>query len=467
MTYTTYRRRKAFGDATIHPALGVLVRASLANDGAEADSGANVSAVSANGRYVAFESSSGNLVPGDAGGASDIFLRDTCVGAAPGCTPSTTEVSVTSGGNPGNAVSLGPAISADGRFVAFSSLASDLVAGDTNGSFDFFVRDTCVGATGCGPTTVRVSVANDGAQASGSGTPAISADGRFVAFDSAGDNLVAGDTNGALDVFVRDTCAGASGCTPSTIRVSVAGDGAESNFASYWPTISGDGRFVAFVSEATNLVAGDTNNTLDVFVRDTCRGATGCTPSTIRVSVANDGAESNYESAYPMLNAGGRFVTFTSAASNLVTDDTNDGWDTFVRDTCVGASVGCIPSTIRVSVASDGTESFVGSEVMGPSISADGRFVAFSSLASDLVAGDTNGFKDIFVRDTCAGAPAGCSPTTVRASVTTDGAQGNHNSLYPVLNANGHVVVFVSLASNLPAGDTNGAPDVFVACTGH
>src|SRR2546426_1935359 len=125
--------------------------------------------------------------------------------------------------------------------------------------------------------------------------PVISADGRFVAFDSDASNLVAGDTNGSRDVFVRDTCFGApAGCTPSTTRVSVATDGTQANSPSGIPSVSADGRFVAFISAATNLVPGDTNGFVDIFVRDTCFGApTGCTPSTIRVSVASDGTQAN------------------------------------------------------------------------------------------------------------------------------------------------------------------------------
>jgi Tol biopolymer transport system component len=309
---------------------------------------------------------------------------------------------VDSAGTEGNSFSVVPSLSPDGRFVAFRSGASNLVAGDTNGVTDIFVRDTCVGGlAGCTPSTIRVSV--DSARTEGnrdSGNTAISADGRFVAFGSGASNLVAGDTNGTSDIFVRDTCVGGpAGCTPSTIRVSVDSAGTEGNSGSFFPSLSPDGRFVAFRSGASNLVAGDTNGTHDIFVRDTCVGGpAGCTPSTIRVSVDSAGTEGDSISTSPSLSADGRFVAFASLASNLVAGDTNGAQDIFIRDTCVGEPVGCTPSTIRVSVDSGGTEG--DSSSTSPSLSADGRFVAFASGASNLVAGDTNSVQDVFLAPT-------------------------------------------------------------------
>src|SRR5216117_509323 len=251
----------------------------------------------------------------------------------------TERVSVASGGTTeGNDTSLGSALSADGRFVAFDSAATDLVAGDTNGVSDVFVHDRQTG------TTERVSVASDGAQGNGrSGLvtfafpPALSADGRFVAFVSFATNLVAGDTNGATDVFVHDRQTG------TTERVSVASDGTESNAASLGSALSADGRFVAFQSDATNLVAGDTNGATDVFVHDRQTGMTE------RVSVASGGTEGNGFSAGLALSADGRFVAFHSTATNLVAGDTNGATDVFVHDRQTG-------TTERVSVDSDGTQ---------------------------------------------------------------------------------------------------------------
>ncbi len=377
-------------------------------------------------------------------------------------------LSVASDGTQANNVSPGAAVSADGRFVAFQSEANNLVAGDTNAAIDIFVRDTCLGATGCTPSTVRVSVASDGTQANGdSAVPSISADGRFVSFGSLASNLVAGDTNAFGDVFVRDTCLGAAGCTPSTVRVSVASDGTQGDDTSDSFSISADGRFVAFESDASNLVAGDTNLATDIFIRDTCRGATGCTPSTVRVSVASDGTQANGNSFGnangAAVSADGRFVAFQSDASNLVADDTNAASDIFVRDTCLGAT-GCTPSTVRVSVASDGTQTGGGGSRF--SISPDGRFVAFESGASDLVVGDTNAASDIFVRDTCLGA-TGCTPSTVRVSVgaTFGFPQANGSSSRAAISSDGRFVAFSSGASNLVVGDTNGVGDVFLAGT--
>ena len=445
----------------------VLERLSVASDGTQANNVSPGAAVSADGRFVAFQSEANNLVAGDTNAAIDIFVRDTCLGAT-GCTPSTVRVSVASDGTQANGDSAVPSISADGRFVSFGSLASNLVAGDTNAFGDVFVRDTCLGAAGCTPSTVRVSVASDGTQGDDtSDSFSISADGRFVAFESDASNLVAGDTNLATDIFIRDTCRGATGCTPSTVRVSVASDGTQANGNSFGnangAAVSADGRFVAFQSDASNLVADDTNAASDIFVRDTCLGATGCTPSTVRVSVASDGTQTGGGGSRFSISPDGRFVAFESGASDLVVGDTNAALDIFVRDTCRGAT-GCTPSTVRVSVASDGTQA--NDHSFGAAISSDGRFVAFSSGASNLVVGDTNAASDIFVRDTCLGA-TGCTPSTVRVSVgaTFGFPQANGSSSRAAISSDGRFVAFQSDASNLVAGDTNGVGDVFLAGT--
>ncbi len=416
---------------------------------------------------MAFQSEANNLVAGDTNAAIDIFVRDTCLGAT-GCTPSTVRVSVASDGTQANGDSAVPSISADGRFVSFGSLASNLVAGDTNAFGDVFVRDTCLGAAGCTPSTVRVSVASDATQGDDtSDSFSISADGRFVAFESDASNLVAGDTNLATDIFIRDTCRGATGCTPSTVRVSVASDGTQANGNSFGnangAAVSADGRFVAFQSDASNLVADDTNAASDILVRDTCLGATGCTPSTVRVSVASDGTQTGGGGSRFSISPDGRFVAFESGASDLVVGDTNAALDIFVRDTCRGAT-GCTPSTVRVSVASDGTQA--NDHSFGAAISSDGRFVAFSSGASNLVVGDTNAASDIFVRDTCLGA-TGCTPSTVRVSVgaTFGFPQANGSSSRAAISSDGRFVAFSSGASNLVVGDTNGVGDVFLAGT--
>ena len=356
------------------------------------------------------------------------LLLLTALGGRSAGAQTTVRVSVASDGTEGNDVSLGSALSADGRFVAFDSAATDLVAGDTNGVSDVFVHDRQTG------TTERVSVASDGAQGNGSSglvtfafPPALSADGRFVAFVSFATNLVASDTNGATDVFVHDRQ------TATTERVSVASDGTEGNAASAGATLSADGRFVAFHSAATNLVAGDTNGTNDVFVHDRQTGITE------RVSVASDGTQGNNASSYPAFSADGRFVAFDSDATDLVAGDTNGTTDVFVHDRQTA-------TTERVSV--NGFSA-------GPALSADGRFVAFHSTGSNLVAGDTNGATDVFVHDRQTG-------TTERVSGASDGTQGNDASAGPALSADGRLVAFHSSATNLVAGDANRAYDVFV-----
>jgi Tol biopolymer transport system component len=288
-------------------------------------------------------------------------------------TGKTTRVSVASDGTGANFNSYSPALSADGRFVAFDSWASNLVDDDTEGWSDIFVHDRRTGKT------TRVSVANNGTKGdSSSFDPAISADGRFVAFSSFASNLVTDDTNAAPDVFVHDRKIG------QTTRVSVATGGGQANNYSVVPQLSGDGRYVAFGSDASNLVADDTNGAGDIFVHDRQTGRT------TRVSVATGGAQANALSFSPAISANGRYVAFSSFASDLVTDDTNGAPDVFVHSLQTG-------QTTRVSVANSGTQG--DSSSFYPAISADGRFVAFSSFASNLVPDDTNNELDIFVRD--------------------------------------------------------------------
>ena len=350
----------------VQPAVaGTTERVSVPSDGTQGNDYSDEPSISADGRFVAFWSYATNLVPGDMNGYSDIFVHDRQTGE-------TTRVSVASDRTEGNGGSYRPSISADGRFVAFYSYASNLVP-DDKGHDDVFVHDRQTGAT------TRVSVASDGTQANGhSHIPSVSADGRFVAFYSYASNLVPGDTNGTHDIFVHDRQTG------ETTRVSVASDGAQANSYSYVSAISADGRFVAFESYASNLVPADTNGGYDIFVHDRQTG------QTTRVSVASDGAEGNQTSEQPSISAHGRFVAFRSSASNLVPGDMNGWLDVFVHDRQTG-------ETTRVSVASDGTQGNNWSS--SASISGDGRVVAFESHASNLVPGDTNGYKDVFVRD--------------------------------------------------------------------
>ncbi|MDH4065103.1 MAG: Ig-like domain-containing protein [Acidobacteriota bacterium] len=298
--------------------------------GIEGDGPAWNPAISADGRWVAFASAASNLVEGDTNGRFDVFVYDREMGP-------TARVSVGPGGTQGNGESRGAAISADGRWVAFHSSASNLVSNDTNGVFDVFVHDRDT------RTTTRVSVATGGVQGNGRsysilGSPAISADGRWVAFDSYASNLVAGDTNGFRDTFVHDRQTG------TTTRVSVSTDGAEGNDSSYDPAISADGRWVAFPSAASNLVADDTNRILDVFVHDRQAG------TTTRVSVSSWGDQGNDLSGFPAISADGRWVPFLSLARNLVLGDT----DFFLEDVYLHdrGDAGCPVTLVPTSASS-------------------------------------------------------------------------------------------------------------------
>jgi flagellin-like hook-associated protein FlgL len=361
-------------DAFIKDTLtGVTTRISTDSAGNQSNGGSTVTALSADGRYVAFSSSASNLVAGDSNGVQDAFIKDTLTGV-------TTRISTDSSGNQAaGGQSLVNALSADGRYVAFSSSATNLVAGDTNGQGDAFIKDTLTGIT------TRISSNSAGNQATGgySRVTAISADGRYVAFDSSATNLVAGDTNGQFDAFIKDTLTGV------TTRVSTDSAGNQAMGGDSRVTaISADGRYVAFYSNATNLVAGDTNGQQDSFIKDTLTGVT----TRISTDSAGNQATGGY-SRVTAISADGRYVAFNSTASNLVAGDTNGFTDSFIKDTFTG-------TTTRITVSSSGEQgNFEDDEAVVTAISADGRFAVFNSDATNMVADDTNGFTDVFLRD--------------------------------------------------------------------
>jgi Tol biopolymer transport system component len=307
---------------------GVTTRVSVNSGGTQSNNHSTLHAIAANGGFVVFSSFGANLAPSDTNSSEDVFVRD--LQAA-----TTTRVSVDSSGLQADSDSTNPAVSADGRYVVFVSDATNLVAGDTNGVRDVFLHDRMTSAT------TRVSLDGSGTQANaescpGIHVPSISGDGRFVAFDSDATNLVAGDTNGVGDVFLRDLVAG------STARVSIGPAGTQANGISFYTCVSFDGRFVGFSSFATNLVIGDNNARCDVFVRDV---ASGTTP---RVSVHSTGAEANGHSSPtlpPSISADGRSFGFDSGASNLVPGDTNGQWDVFVHDRYLPPTSYCTPGT--------------------------------------------------------------------------------------------------------------------------
>ena len=288
----------------------------------------------------------------------------------------------------------------------------------------------------------RVSVSSAGEQAyADSRVHALSHDGRYVAFVSEADDLVAGDSNTEHDVFLHDRTTG------ETRRVSVASNGTQGNSYSSAisaPGISGDGRYIVFDSEANNLVPDDNNGTWDIFIHDNKTG------STQRVNVAADGSEANALSSFPDISKDGRFVTFVSFADNLVSGDTNGVRDIFVRDMETGV-------VERVNVASDGTQanedvrSYWGYYTY-TSISANGRYVAFSSPADNLVPGDENGLEDVFVHDRETG-------TTQRVSVSSAGVEGNEGSILEDMSADGRFTVFYSASTNL---SPDGEPGLFL-----
>jgi hypothetical protein len=462
---------------------GVVALITVAPDGTPANGDSLIDpSISATGRYVAFQSNATNLAPGPASGFQEIYERDTCIGAPQGCPPTTIRITVTSDGSPVNAHSRDSAISADGRYVAFDSQATNLLSGtDACGGLSscVFLRDTCIGVpSGCTPTTTLVSVTTGG-MATGGGAPAMSANGRYVDFDSHSPNIVSGETSSLGDVFLRDTCNGAPpACSLGSIVVSVPSVGGQGNGASNFPPATDPlGRYVAFESFATNLVPGETI-VPGIFFRDTCVGASGsCTPTTIRADVAADGAQPNNSAftATPTISGDGRLVAFGSGATNLVSTNVQGQANVYVRDTCAGASAGCAPSTSLVSLANDGSPANCGSPGNGGgiSISTDGRFVAFGSISTNLTPDDrfpACGFEDIFVRDTCFGAASGCTPSTVRVSVAntpSPGISANSISVGSAMSADGHYVVFLSPATNLIPGLTgNGHEMVFLAKTG-
>jgi archaellum component FlaF (FlaF/FlaG flagellin family) len=377
--------------------------------------------LSADGQMVVFDSQAANLVVGDSNVWSDVFVRDRWLGQ-------TLLVSLSSTGAQGNVYSLGARISADGRCVVFFSLASNLVPNDTNGKTDVFVRDLLL------RTTERVSVSSSGEEGTNhSGASAISADGRFVGFSSTAANLVPNDMNHLRDIFLHDRQA------QTTMRVNVSSSGEEANGSSNLSSLSGDGRYVAFESWASNLVPGDTNGFIDVFVHDWLTG------STTRVSVSSSGSQGNFGGSAPSISTDGRFVSFESDSVDLVPGDTNGRKDIFLHDRETA-------TTERVSLGPNAAQA--NHQSVDASISADGRHVAFESFATNLIQGGSAGIH-LFVRDVWGG-------TTTMVDVTPSGTQGNSASYNASISADGRVVSFQSTSTNLVPGDTNGWQDVFV-----
>ena len=405
-----------FGNAQTTECLSITASGTTSNDVSYHPS------ISANGRWVAFQSYSSDLVPGDTNNTADIFVFDRT-------TNTIARVSLNSLGSEGNGESCRPSLSADGRYVAFHSLASNLAPGDTNGYYDVFLHDIQTGLT------KRVSESSNGRQGNmNSEFPAISADGRYVAFASNATTLVSWDLDWKKDIFVHDCLLGI------TEIVSLNSLGVPGFLNCYSPAISADGRFIGFDSDSKNLVVGDPQIDSDVFVHDRLTGLTEC------VSKSTQGEMGNSDSFDATFSADGRFVAFESLASNLVVGDTNSWEDVFLHDRKTS-------TTERLSLSSQGTQA--DNFCVLPSLSADARFVTFESRATNLIAGDTNGIRDIYLHDRLAG-------LTERISVNNNGIQGNALSAHAVLSADGRHVAFYSISDNFLLSDSNACEDVFV-----
>ncbi len=377
--------------------------------------------------------------------------------------PQVVSVSVT--GGPANGPSEAPAISADGRYVAFYSQAKNLVTPQAAGNI--FVRDTCIGAAACTPKTVAVDVAPDGSAPNGKTgrQVAISADGRFVGFISRATNLVSGGAAvapGYWELYVRDLCTGVnapSGCVAGTKMISVGDEGAAANAPSASPSISGDGRYIAFVSAATNLGAGPIASGPQVYIRDTCEGPTGtksCNPSTLAVPVDKEDQSAGAQAGRPAISADGRYVAYEMWASQSAAQSGVSTSQIVLADTCLGVAVPvlCNASAERISYASDG--SALSGANISPSINSDGRFVAFESQPAESATSATANTSKAFLRDTCVGPTAadGCSPSTTQIATDSSASVAKSQSFSPAVSASGRYVSFVSgIASNAPAGE--------------
>jgi Tol biopolymer transport system component len=406
--------------------LAVPVGAGAVESEPQPDGVSYAPAVSADGRWVAFVSEASNLLGGDPGadpnGFADIFLVDT---------QTSTIRLVSSAGAPADGDSLDVDISANGRYVVFETFATNIVPGDANGAdADIVLFDAETGGLSLVSRRGAAGVQGDDV----SFAPTISADGTKVAFGSRATNLVGNDTNGKADIFVRDVVTGV------TSRVSTDSTGRQANNTSFDATIAPGGGFVALSSLASNLVSGDKNGARDVFWKNLSTG------KMIRASVTNGEREASSSSGLEDISANGRWVVFNSSASNLVKGDDNNKGDVFVRDRIDG-------TTVRVSRrgAIDGN-----GDSFGAAISDDGSSIVFVTRATNLDAGtDDNGVTlDVFEY-------RAATKTVVRVSADATGGWTDGASYDAAVAGDGSVVAFASLATDIVAGDLDGVDDVF------
>jgi hypothetical protein len=506
--------------------LGLPILVDLAADGSQANTGicggvsncgngalglttSTVAPSSSNaGQFVAFPSASHNLVLTDTNPSSDVYLRNTCLGVA-ACVPLTSVISIGPGGIAANGSSSQVTIDNAGLTAAFTSLATNLVttAAVPAGTSQVYWRPICVASTTTSCTGVNsttsvpqlISISADGLSA-GNGRsydPVISADGEFVAFVSLATNLVSDITPGGVvpQVYIRDTCnistaTTTSTCVPTTFLVSTPDGSTSGNGASSNPAISNSGLFVSFTSLASNLGATAQNpqGASEIFERNTCittiasttntcatlttlvstpDGTTPADGASDQSSISNCGSSGTVNCSTTTTASNGRFVAFASTGTNLVAG-AGPTQQIYLRDTCTGidtVTTTCVPSTTLVSTAT--VAGIPGNGLSEhPSISASGQFVAFASLASNL-ANTTNGVENIFVRNTCIAVIVTCTPALAVASIGngTNASPSNGQSLVPSISSDGHTVSFLSFSNNLVPRDTNGVEDIFLGTT--
>ena len=403
--------------------------------GLQANGGGWAPTLSADGHYVTFHSWATDLLStGDANGVFDVYLRDLQAGV-------NYRLSDAWNGVQANGQSLYPAISANGLSVAFNSVATNLIPGGTSSVGHISPHDWTAGHI------ELVSVSTSGVQGNGaSDQAAISSDGRYVVFRSQATNLIPGG-NPYMAIYLRDRVNQTTEC------VSISGTGALANQIAYSPNITPDGRYVTFVSWANDLVPGDTSNVTEVFVRDRAAGTTE------RVSLSSTGAQANANSSgtRPAITPDGRYVAFSSMASNLVPGGTNGNWNVFLRDRVAGTTeLVSVPNAGGLANGPCGGDSYV------LAISANGRFVEFSSAATNLTANGGNGLWQTFVRDRQL-------KTTEMVSVALDGGPANNTSGYYSLgmSSDGSLRVFDSHARNLIPNDTSTCIDTYERNAGH
>ena len=405
----------------------VTVRASTPTSGGDGNAASTLPAISADGQVILLQSLASNLIPGDTNDVSDVFVFDSQTGLL-------TRMTEMFGLPEGNGPSCFGTVAPNGSWMACESAATNFVQ-DNNNSTDVFIFDVATMAV------QRLSLSSSGMEANGgSWFPSLSNVGK-AALASDATNLVLVDPNGFRDVFVRDWVLG------TTIIVSVDSMGFPSDGESSFPVISGDGKYVAFSSRATNLVSNDTNGVQDIFLRDLVAG------TTVRVSQTPAGVGGNRDSWFPWISDDGSVVVFSSLASNLVLVDTNRTMDVFIYTRSTGQMV-------LASLTNNGSQ---GNDYSAwAELSADGRYLLFESAASNMVVGDNNGVSDVFLRDLILG-------TTKRVSVHAGGAEGNYLSQNAGMSADASVIVFQSDASNLITFDelvtSEGFPiaDIFLA----